>query len=522
MIPVKTIRRQQRVVSIRRKKKKRRIKRKTKRLTKLRINKDLLEASICRDLFYEFVKRFWGEIVGKKFQDNWHISVICRELQTVAERIFRDEPKIYDLIINVPPGTTKSTICTRMFPVWCWLRDASFSCISISHAYKLAEKLSRDSRKLIRSPKFKRLFPEIKISVDQDTKALFETAEGGMRLSAGMDTGVTGFHADAIVIDDPLNPQEAASEAELANCAEVIKDTLPQRVKDPDKAVIILIMQRIHQADPTQLLLDLAKKEGGTPVRHLRFPAEITSPKEVKPRKYAKHYKNGLLDPVRLKRKILNRKRAGMTAPGYAGQYLQTPTPRGGAMFHTSEIKLVDVLPHEIQRKVRYWDKAGSKRTGSGNAANRRSHTVGALIGRLKDGRFIVMDIVRGQWEAFEREKIIKQTARTDGRSVLVVVEQEPGSGGKESAQNTIRNLAGFRVKADRPTGDKQSRADPFAVQVNAGNVMVLNRTWTSEWMEEHRYFPNSQSKDQVDASSGAFAILTGRRGGGAFFRKSA
>jgi predicted phage terminase large subunit-like protein len=95
---------------------------------------------------------------------------------------------------------------------------------------------------------------------------------------------------------------------------------------------------------------------------------------------------------------------------------------------------------------------------------------------------------------------------------VEVWVEQEPGSGGKESAEGTIRNLAGFRVYAEHPTGDKVHRADPYSVQVNVGAFQILTAMWNRDFIEEHRFFPFSTYKDQVDASSGAFNKLVGKK----------
>ena len=97
-----------------------------------------------------------------------------------------------------------------------------------------------------------------------------------------------------------------------------------------------------------------------------------------------------------------------------------------------------------------------------------------------------------------------------DGVGVKVWVEQEPGSGGKESAESTIRNLSGFKVEADRVTGDKESRAEPYAAQVQGGNVMVKRAEWARPFIGEHETFPNGQYKDQVDAAAGAFAKLAG------------
>jgi predicted phage terminase large subunit-like protein len=127
---------------------------------------------------------------------------------------------------------------------------------------------------------------------------------------------------------------------------------------------------------------------------------------------------------------------------------------------------------------------------------------------KLRDGRHLVSDVVKGQWAAGEREKIIRNTAELDGTGVHVWVEQEPGSGGKESAENTIRNLAGYHVKADKVTGNKEVRAEPYADQVEAGNVQVLRADWTKEFIAEHEIAPRGKFMDQWDAAAGAFNKL--------------
>ena len=88
-------------------------------------------------------------------------------------------------------------------------------------------------------------------------------------------------------------------------------------------------------------------------------------------------------------------------------------------------------------------------------------------------------------------------------------VEQEPGSGGKESAENTVRNLMGYTVMIIKPTGDKTVRAEPFSTQVNAGNVSLPKKHWTAAYIEELMFFPDSTYKDQVDASGGAFTLVS-------------
>ena len=110
----------------------------------------------------------------------------------------------------------------------------------------------------------------------------------------------------------------------------------------------------------------------------------------------------------------------------------------------------------------------------------------------------------------------MKQVAGIDGTHVVQAIEVEPGSSGKSDAQASARNLAGFRVVLDRPTGDKKTRAEPFATQVNGGNVYLapedcipgLPGKWHAALFNELQFYPFSKFKDQADAGSGAFNQL--------------
>ena len=149
---------------------------------------------------------------------------------------------------------------------------------------------------------------------------------------------------------------------------------------------------------------------------------------------------------------------------------------------------------------ARHWDKAG---TSDGGA-----YTAGVLMLKMRDGMFVVADVRRGQWSALDRERIIKQTAEIDRERyplTKIYVEQEPGSSGKESAEASIRMLAGYSVQADRVSGAKEVRAEPFAAQWQAGNVRLVSADWNRGYLDEHESFPSGRYKDQVDASSGAF-----------------
>jgi predicted phage terminase large subunit-like protein len=143
-------------------------------------------------------------------------------------------------------------------------------------------------------------------------------------------------------------------------------------------------------------------------------------------------------------------------------------------------------------------------------------YTCGVLMAQTYDNVFYVESVLRGQWSTLQRDEIIELTAQLDREThghgaVRICVEQEPGSGGKDSLNATIRGLAGHIVQGDRPTGEKRVRAEPFAAQVEAGNVFLVRgeANWIPDYIEELALFPDGRYSDQMDASSGAFNQLT-------------
>lgn len=194
-----------------------------------------------------------------------------------------------------------------------------------------------------------------------------------------------------------------------------------------------------------------------------------------------------------------------------AGQFVDLE----GLVFRREWFEIVREVPADADR-VRYWDKASTPGDGC--------YSAGVLMARDKGtGIFYVEDVVRGQWSADERNRIIRQTAEIDARKynnlVQIHFEQEPGSGGKESAMITIRELAGHPVYRDIVSGSRQKlvggeripgpakvvRAQPMAAQAEAGNVKILSSAWMEDYLAELCAFPEYKYSDQVDASSGAF-----------------
>ena len=469
---------------------------------------------------FNFLRYFWPVVSNDTFLPNWHIEYLCEELEKVAHRVAKNLPREYDLIINVPPGSTKTITCSIIFPVWCWTQWHWMRFITASYSSPLSLESAEYSRDLIRSDAFCKIYPELSIKDDKDAKGNFKVVKkhqvypgqmarieyGGNRFSTSVGATVTGFHGHILIWDDLLNPEQAVSEKEVETANRWLDQTLSMRKTDKKVTATIGIMQRLRQNDPTGHILEKKK----TNVKHICLPGEIRNYRnKVSPQELVNKYKDDLLDPVRLSWKVLEDIESQLGQYGYAGQIGQNPTPPGGGMFKVDHFQMIATLPSAVNivETVRYWDKAGTVDAGA--------YTVGVKIHKLVNDHYIIEDVVRGRWASEEREDIIRETAVNDGRDTVVGIEQEPGSGGKESAEGTIRNLAGFNCFLDKPgagSGNKEQRADPFSVQVNHGNVQMLVADWNHEFKEEFRNFPFSTYKDQVDAGSGAFNHLIERR----------
>lgn len=481
--------------------------------------------AIIRELnnrsLYHFIQYFFDQVSPHKFIPNWHIELLCRELEKIAHDVAERKSRKNDLIINVPPGTTKTITCSIMFPAWCWTQWPWMRFICASYSEKLALESAEYCRDLIRSPEFKQIYPDISIKDDKDTKSNYKIVYkdlkpgpsmagkvkiGGNRYSTSVGGTLLGFHGDIIIVDDPLNPEQAASELELGNANRWMEQTLPTRKTDKAVTPIILIMQRLHQDDPSGHWLNKNKSN----VVNISLPGEILNFKDqLRPPELASFYVDNLLDPKRMPWHVIKDMEMDLGQYGYAGQIGQHPIPAGEGMFRVAELRDM-AMPHpkEILYTVRYWDKASTDGKTS-------AYTVGVKMSKLTGGRFLIQDVQRGRWRTDERERIILNTARADGKSVDIYVEQEPGSGGKDSAQGTVRNLAGFVIRPDKPSsgeGNKPRRADAFSVQVNEGFVYLLRADWNQAYRNELAYFPVGTYKDQVDASSGAFNRLVDKK----------
>lgn len=182
--------------------------------------------------------------------------------------------------------------------------------------------------------------------------------------------------------------------------------------------------------------------------------------------------------------------------------------PAAGMYFRRSEVTILDELPNDLVKLVRGWDLAATEPSDQNPDPD---WTAGVLMGLRKNGRYIVLDVVRQRKRAAIVRETIKRTANNDTYKVKIGLPQDPGQAGKEQGESYVKELAGYAVEVSRESGDKVTRAEPFAAQWQKGNVDVLRGAWNDAYFGELEAFGGDVGHDdQVDGSSRAFTMLTG------------
>ena len=447
-----------------------------------------------------FVREAWKILEPHtRYVHNWHIEVVCAHLEAVtAGRINR-------LLINDWPGSSKSILVSVLWPAWEWgpcgMRSLRY--VATAHNDKPVKRDTRKCRDLMLSEWYRALWPEVRLVRTGETS--FANDATGTR--EGVPFGsLTSQRGDRLIIDDPHSTETAESDAERATTTRLFREGALNRLNDQERSAIVIIMQRLHEGDISGTIIKLRMD-----YEHVCLPMEfeadracVTCLGRVDPRT-----EDGeLADPVRFPRDVVDKLKRDMGSYAYAGQYQQRPAPREGGMFKRAWFAEKFIRPEAIPvgtRFVRHWDLAATKKATA-------AATAGVKIGRMPDGTFVVADVQRTQEEGVAVRRLIQTTASLDGRRVEISLPQDPGQAGKVQAQDMIAMLAGFNVHAEPETGDKVTRAEPFSAQCEAGNVRLVSGPWNEAYIDELCSFPSGAFKDQVDASSGAFGRLAGRK----------
>lgn len=456
----------------------------------------------CQGSFAEFVKLAWKVIEPQTpLRWNWHLDAMCDHLEAISRGQLRPR-----LIINVPPGSSKSTIVSVLWQAWEWGPLGKPHLRYVSTSFDLAN-VKRDTAKtldLVRSEWFQSLWPEVELKTEGVLS--FSNYATGSRLGVAFKS-VTGKRGDRLVVDDPHSILGAESETQRDGATQMFIEGGLNRTNDWETSAIVIVMQRLHENDLTGVLL--ARDYGFV---HLMIPMEFEEARRcVTPLKTKagtdwtdpRSYEGELMDPVRVPpAAIEDQKKAGEYA--WAGQYQQRPAPREGGLFKVDLIDVVAACPAG-GTTVAGWDFAASKRKKS-------AFTVRVLMTRI-GGDIYIRDVVRAQTNPTDLENLFADTCADDHDQIpglLISAPQDPGQAGKAQKWRLSELLTGMNYKITPETGDKETRAIPLAAQVGAERVHLVRGPWNGAFVEELRNFPGGSLKDQVDAASRAFSELVG------------
>ena len=455
----------------------------------------------CFNSFYFFFKTFWPEMSGDTYIDSPHIKFICDKIQYFAMPVLRGEPSMQTIMINVPPGSSKSTIATIAFPMWIWLRAPYLASTNVSYSATLSERHAKKARNIIDSDKWKLLFDNIFIlKYGKPLEIVTENVKGtennfkGERFVASVDGNITGKHADFIIKDDMQDPLQAKSDTMREHANIWDEETLTSRHKNQRCYLDIIIAQRLHENDLCGYTL---KKN--LSIYHICLPSEITTTSTVLPAEAKSIYTNGILDPYRRPREVLdNLKSAGGTAT-YTTQYLQMPFNLEEQDIKPSMFEIID--SHKDNLIFDLWvDGAFTEDT---------ENDPSGLDLVAKDGNNLIW---KESWDVYKKLPdllaFIKELANNktfDKEKGRIFIE--PKASGSpladyiefETDYNFVRIGEHSRQEAKLVQGGKKARHEVIKPKAESHRIKVVKGNWNDNAITQICGFPRASHDEHVD-----------------------
>lgn len=468
------------------------------------------EARRCRASLAFFVKTFWQVFdPATKLKWSWPMDAICDHVQALLEgKLGRN-----NLIVSVPPGTSKSTITSVCAPAWAWCQSEhetlgpSWRALFISGSDDVALRDAVKCRDVIESDIYQRLFrPDWTLTRDQNAKGFYKNTRAGFRMSISAGSRITGNRADAIFVDDPNDAKQIFSAPYRAEVNQWWDQAAANRLNDLATGKRCIIQQRLHTEDLTGHVL----AKNGDRWDRLVIRQKYEVPKEddpdakptglgwVDPRKEV----GALMFPERFPARVIEEEEISLGAAGFAGQHQQRPSPEGGNIIKLDWLRQTyKVLPDTPGEWIQSWDpKAGSKDPKS-------SYVVGQVWFRPHSsrGRLYLVDQVRAQWDIGETMAAINALTAKHPQAYCKIIEEK--ADGKAIISMLKSQVVG--MTGTSPAGDKAVRLRAVAPMFEAGNVWLPDPSiapWVGGFILELTTFPAAPNDDQVDACSQALA----------------
>ena len=459
------------------------------------------EIGIDRELssrrLIEYVELAWSEVLpSDPFIRTWSLEAVCDHLQAVADG------EITRLVINVPPGTTKSLSACVFFPSWLWTRKPDRRFIYASYNDQLSRRDSLRMRQLISSEWYQARWGHI---VKPNTQAewsgrYFSNMAGGFRKMTTIGGGVTGEHAHIQVVDDPIKPFDitgslAVSKTALETVTTWYNETMASRLVDFKKSARIIIMQRLHQGDLAGHVL------ANDDYEHLMLPMEyeparkcLTSIGFKDPRKE----EGDLLCPERFSEEAVATLSRELGPRAAQAQLQQNPTPATGNIFLRDYIQFYTERPKRIPVTIQSWD-CTFKETGT-------SYVAGQVWGMV-DTDYYLLDQVRRRMGLSETCAKLAELSLKWPKSTKKLIEDK--ANGAAVVDVMKKKVSGLTLV--NPQGGKEARANAVEPLWSAGNVWLPHPSiapWIEVFIEELIAFPAGVNDDQVDSMTQALTYL--------------
>jgi len=441
----------------------------------------LLHELLTED-FSCFVRWCFQELCpGQDYYHGWHLDALHWRLAQAGKGHIRR------LIVNQPPRSLKSVSASVALPAWLHGLDPKRRIVCVSYSDELARKNARDYRSIVQSAWYRREFPQMRISKSKNTETEVVTTQHGFRLATSISGTLTGRGGDIIIIDDPIKPAEAMSDAERRRVNEWYDTTLLSRLDDPRTGVILLVMQRLHEDDLTGHLL----RKGG--FEHLRLPAIADQDLEIPVGPDSVHlFRVGeALHPERADLVELEKTRKAMGSLVFSAQFLQAPIPIEGNLVQRAWLR------HYAQPRsrdsfikiVQSWDAASK-------TSSEADWSVCTTWGTTQNEAWL-LDRIRGRWEYPELLRQCRAQADIHRPHAILI---EDSSNGAALIQTLFQETA-LPVIAVKPKLDKETRVTQISHLFESGRVhFPESASWLAEFEEELLGFPNARYNDQVDS----------------------
>lgn len=453
--------------------------------------------------------------------------LMAREIQQVIRYLQTDGAEgTQFLMILTAPQHGKSTLVSRYTPAWALGKLPNLRNILVSYGADLATGHSRAVRNMLRSARYQAVFgayspsdEPVELAADSTAAAAWNLAEphqGGM-IAAGVDGAVSGQAKGLGIFDDPIKGEKEAKSQEVRDQAwDFYISSLRVRMRAG-----LFVTTRWHPDDPAgRIIRDMVTKPHGDQWRILMLPGITEEGMFAKDEEdQRKRMLDGVYLPLRdplgrglgqvlcpemLSKSEMLKIREAQGEYHFAALYLQMPFAKEGQKYKKEWFKTVTVLPESVKivHAVRYWDKANS---AGGD------YTAGVLMAYCSDGFFYILDVVRVQATSYERDQKMLKTAESDKTlygKVNIWHQQDPGSAGKDSAENTNKLFLGFPAKFEPLSGSKEDRSEPLESGFQGGLVKLVKGVWNEAFTDECVAFPRGKYDDQVDAASSAYNKL--------------